>query len=114
MTNNQLSCFICGYSWKSKHKEHDPKVCPACGNANWKTPSLAVSFLAAWRAFQNPFLVRKTTRRIPNGTIPTTTTPNDCICTTKTNPGCCPAEPVTTPDVVVKDTDGMSYAARLI
>jgi hypothetical protein len=59
---SNLHCFVCENDWISKHKDYSPKVCPACGN-DWRTPSMSVRFLAAWRGFQKPFLVREAPRR---------------------------------------------------
>ena len=97
---SQLTCFMCGYQWKSKHREHNPKVCPSCGNPNWKSPTLAVRFLAAWRAFQNPFLVKTIARRVK----------------------CCESAPdvaeqsstLSTTPVTCTDPDGFPYTSRLV
>jgi hypothetical protein len=109
-TNGELTCFICSYSWKSKHKEYDPKVCPACG-CDWRTPSLAVRFLAAWRGFQNPHLVKTTTRRAratyDTDPLATEASQNDLIIPT--------SFPSTLDNsVTVTDPDGLPYAARLV
>lgn len=98
----ELTCFMCGYAWKSKHKEHNPKVCPSCGNPNWKKPSMAIRFLAAWRAFQNPFLVKMTTRRARTiyDTDPLAT--EATITTESSN------------SAIAKDSDGLPYTERLI
>jgi len=104
-----LNCFMCGYAWKSKHKEHNPKVCPSCGNPNWKSPTLAVRFLAAWRAFQNPFLVKTMGRRYAKAydtdPLATEASLNDVVTQ--------PPTPSTTP-VTCTDKDGMPYISRLI